>query len=99
LEIFIACQTRLKVEFVTTVYLNWTPEDSSRSTSDEQDPCPEARKIHIFNYNLSLVGGEKEVKCMVRRPGFLTRVSLGWRMRHSGRDLLFKPWRPKVGGL
>ena len=69
LEIFIACQTRLKVQFVVIVYLYWTPEDSSRSPSEEQDPCLETRKIHIFDYNLSPVGGE-EVKCMVRRKGF-----------------------------
>ena len=97
LEIFIACQTRLKVEFVTIVYLDWTPEDSSRGTSDQQDPCLETRKIHIFNYSLSPVGRGEEVKCMVRWQVFLSRVRLGWRMRHSGGDL-FKPWGPKVGG-
>jgi hypothetical protein len=57
------------------VYLYWAPEDSSRSTGDEQDPCLETRKIHIFDYNLSPVGGE-EVKCIVRRKGFLTWISL-----------------------
>ena len=68
LEISIAW---LKVQFVVIVYLYWAPEDSSRSTGDEQDPCLETRKIHIFDYNLSPVGGGEEVKCIVRRKGFL----------------------------
>jgi hypothetical protein len=83
LEIFIACQTRLKVQFVGIVYLYWTLEDSSRSPSDEQDPCLETRKIHIFDYNLSPVGGEEEVKCMVRRKGFFNLDQL--KLRHKGR--------------
>jgi len=71
LEISIARKTRLKVQIVAVAYLDWTSEDSSRSTSGEQNSCLETRKIHIFDYNLSPVGREA-VKCIVGGP------KVGW---------------------